>query len=175
MISNGPRSNDEEVVSDVYQQITYSWVPTMCYILQIQINNLHNQKSMVSNIPTIKCSQWPVLWSSKDVELSVCTTICFSTVGWRKLSPQLHTLKPSESRIMGLTRHWIKPRKNAVGSTPLPPSKSCLGFLLFCCYKHFKRLLDIVFPIKFFFVLFLFSQNLQVKCPLQWYHLPNIK
>lgn len=174
MINNGPRSNDE-VVSHVYQQITYSRVPTMCYILQIQIHKLHNQKSMISNIPTLQCSQWPALRSSKDAELSVCTTICSSTIGWRKLSPQLQTLKPSESRIMGLTRHWIKPRKNTVGSMPLPPLKSCLGFLLFCCYKHFKRLLNIVFPIKFFFVLFLFSQNLQVKCPLQWYPLPNIK
>ena len=43
---------------------------------------------------------------------------------------------------------WIKPRKKAVGSTQMPPFKSGLGFLLFCCYRHFNRLLDAVFPIE---------------------------
>lgn len=103
----------------------------------------------LQNFPTLKCSQWPVLLGREDAELSFCTIFCSFTIGCRKCSPQLQTLKPNESNIMSLTCHWIKPRKNAVGSTPLPLLKSCPRFLLFCCYRHFNRLLDTVFLCAF--------------------------
>lgn len=116
----------------------------------------------LQHLPALKCSQRPALRSSDDAELSVCGIICSCTIGGRKCSPQHQTLKPNESNVMSLTCHWIKLRRNAVGSTLLPPLKSCLQFLLFCCYRHFNRLLNIVFPLKVF-VLFLFFLNSLMK------------
>lgn len=127
----------------------------MSYIPHVQTNELQGWNPQTRAFPTLVSS---VTCSSKqaDAEISVHSIICSFTIGCRKCSPQLKTLKPNESNIMSLTCHWIKPRKNAVGTTVLPPLKSCLGFLLFCCYRHFNRLLDIVFPIKVFSVLLLF-------------------
>lgn len=133
----------------------------MCYIPQIQISELQGQNSKMSNtskhLPTQTSSHPPS--NSEDAELSICSIICSFTAAYRKCSSQLQTLKSNESNIMSLTCHWLKPRQNAVGSTPLPQLKSCLRFSLFCCYRHFNKLLDVRFPLKVFFVLFLFSQD----------------
>lgn len=123
-----------------------------CYVLySSDINKWTSRPEQhgLQNFPALQWSQWPVLQSKEDDELSFCTIFCSFTIGCRKCSPQLQTLKPNESNIMSLTCHWIKRRKNAVGSTPLPLLKSCPGFLLFCYYRHFNRLLDIVFLCAF--------------------------
>lgn len=126
----------------------YYQVPTTSGRHQIQINELQGQNSKIISVQALVFSQWPELLSSEDAELSLWSIICSSTTGCRKCSPQLQTLKPNESNIMSLTCHLLKPRRDAVGSMPLLLLKLCLQFLLFCCWRHFNRLLDTAFSNK---------------------------
>lgn len=128
----------------------YYQVPMTCGRHQIQINEFQGPKSKIASIQALMFSQWPELLSSEDAELSIWSLICSSMTGCRKCSPQLQTLKPNESNIMSLTCHWLKPRRDAVGSMLLLLLKSCLRFLLFCCWRHFNRLSNTAFSNKSF-------------------------
>lgn len=118
---------------------------------------------------------WTPEQNSEDAELSIGGIICSFTIGCRKCSPQLQTLKPNESNIMSLTCHWLKPRKDAVGSVPLLLLKLCLQFLLFCCWRHINRLLDTAFSNKSFLGAFPIISRVPDKISSFIIHLPKVK
>lgn len=113
--------------------------------------------------------------SGEDAELSTGSIICSFTIGCRKCSPQLQTLKPNESNIMSLTWHWLKPRKDALGSMPLLLLKWHLHFLLFCFWRHINRLLDTAFSSKTFLGAFSIISGFPDKTTSFIIHLPKVK
>ena len=139
-------------MSEVYKRISIAESLLSASCLADKQMSLTARTPSLWRFPTWKRPQWAALQGGADAELSVPNVICSFTIRRRKCSPQLQTLKPNASN-MSLTRDWMKPRKNAVGSTLSPPFQSRLRFLLFCCYRHFNTLLNIVFPVKVLFVL----------------------